>query len=572
MKRSVSSFILIGVLASSFTLMTGAVGVAFRGWSAAECCAGWRTFDSGGGQPWIWARPTVTLVDLSEAGGTISAVTETRDCTLVPTGETDAPPTPANPETSRESDNATGGSARPEASATAALMDALHATIRKLIDFGHGLAEGRTAIELARAMADSAEAQSANAAAGVAARANDYAVRPRAEGTTAGRRITESSLIQTGVAGALISRASIRDETIAELAAFLAGPMVATVQLIGVDVDAQQCGPITVGEWELWISTEGELEEMMSVPSLARFQPQPGWLPSLLKGAVFLRRKVGQRPVTGMFLKMPSAHPFTNVWRPLTVLTLAQPDVIRMWSEHQSEPGRRLQALFDDIVYEPKSFIPYEDGEDEVIEGPMTSSVGLNPGNADDFADRVARINAILPPELNESSKSVPKRYARIERAAQRLLAAGLYAFGSATPYDPIHATNALLDYVIALEALLGGGEQGDLTRKLSQRAAVLTAGSDEERLRVAQTIRELYKARSKVTHGVAGPTSEELEDLRTIVRRVLLARLVHDDLGTSSLEQLCDDALLSDTARAELIDPLRPYLENVGPLEQPGP
>ena len=61
------------------------------------------------------------------------------------------------------------------------------------------------------------------------------------------------------------------------------------------------------------------------------------------------------------------------------------------------------------------------------------------------------------------------------------------------------------MHYVIALEGLLAGDEpdHSELTRKVSQRAAVFLAGKDgTQRLEIAKLVRDAYAARSRYAHG----------------------------------------------------------------------
>jgi hypothetical protein len=134
---------------------------------------------------------------------------------------------------------------------------------------------------------------------------------------------------------------------------------------------------------------------------------------------------------------------------------------------------------------------------------------------------------------------------------------------------DPVHAADALLHYVVALEALFGeDSREGEMTRRISQRAAVLVGRDDAERLSVAEEIKNVYNIRSRVVHGGAEPTERDLETLRAVVRRAILGRLVHGEppAGEDSLVAFCDHALLSTTVLTQLRDPLRQYDDIVLP------
>jgi hypothetical protein len=58
------------------------------------------------------------------------------------------------------------------------------------------------------------------------------------------------------------------------------------------------------------------------------------------------------------------------------------------------------------------------------------------------------------------------------------------------------------IDGSVCLEALLSGRGQGELTHRLSVRAALLLGRSLDERQKIVKTVREFYKVRSKIVHG----------------------------------------------------------------------
>jgi hypothetical protein len=85
-----------------------------------------------------------------------------------------------------------------------------------------------------------------------------------------------------------------------------------------------------------------------------------------------------------------------------------------------------------------------------------------------------------------------------------------------------------VLHYVIALEGLLTGDESPtELTRKVSQRAAILAGRSDAQRLEIERLVSGAYGARSKYAHGDTPKGEVDLPKLCRVVRRCLLARLV---------------------------------------------
>ena len=120
---------------------------------------------------------------------------------------------------------------------------------------------------------------------------------------------------------------------------------------------------------------------------------------------------------------------------------------------------------------------------------------------------------------------------------------------------------DAVLHYVIALEAVLAGNEKDktELTRKVVQRAAILAGIDDSDRLAVAATVRAAYGARSAYAHG-SEPTNIDLPGLRRVVRDCVLARLIlgdpiSDDFPLAALADnaLLDHVLLADQVRGPI-------------------
>ena len=87
------------------------------------------------------------------------------------------------------------------------------------------------------------------------------------------------------------------------------------------------------------------------------------------------------------------------------------------------------------------------------------------------------------------------KPNARLRRSAEHFLSASAHAHGEGEVLSELNA-ETVLHYVIALEGLLTGEEQpGELTRKISQRAAVLAGEDDAQRLEIEETVRGAYAA-----------------------------------------------------------------------------
>src|SRR5258707_11113951 len=81
-------------------------------------------------------------------------------------------------------------------------------------------------------------------------------------------------------------------------------------------------------------------------------------------------------------------------------------------------------------------------------------------------------------------------------------------------------------------KGLLAGGDpvRGEFTRKVSQRAAILAGRDDAERLAFERLVHDAYGARSVYAHGSRPERAMDLPELRRIVRRCLLTRLIIGD------------------------------------------
>ncbi len=91
-----------------------------------------------------------------------------------------------------------------------------------------------------------------------------------------------------------------------------------------------------------------------------------------------------------------------------------------------------------------------------------------------------------------------------------------------------------LIDASVALEAMYGPLDSGDVTRKISQRAAWLLGRSDDERRAITKEMKSFYRTRSKVAHGTISldpqKRGKELDSAlasgRDLARRSLFALL----------------------------------------------
>lgn len=441
----------------------------------------------------------------------------------------------------------------------------LRSALQTVLEVGRAIAsssERGKVTDFARELASRPEVANANAIAEQVARTNGYAIRDVGGRRVAGRSLGAREIEEIGLAGALAAAADFDEANVVEtLEGYLAGPEIGRVHVVGIDADLILTAPVQVEQWELTRADAATFSAMSPFPALAAFQRQPLWDPERWSGMALLRRPTDKPPVTGLMFNMPRPYPEWDAWLPLTVLALAQPDVVTMWSEHDVEPGRWGIELMNEVWYNYHTYGP--PGEEEDFEQIGASSIGITPANETIFRKQIEAISTYLPADPGPNAKRRElQQYNRIKRASQRLLAAGKHTVGSATPWDEVRAMDSLIHYVVALEALLANNsETAEISRRIAQRAAVVAGTSNSDRLRIEDEIKKVYSLRSKVLHGIADPAAANLETLRNIVRRVLLARLVYDSAPRDSpFEELCDQALLSFEALSALQDLLREF------------
>ena len=100
-----------------------------------------------------------------------------------------------------------------------------------------------------------------------------------------------------------------------------------------------------------------------------------------------------------------------------------------------------------------------------------------------------------------------------------------------------------LIDAGIALEAMYGPFDSGEITRKISQRAGWLLGRSASEGRAISKDMKSFYATRSKVVHGTASKNRQkrerELTDAlasgRELARRTLFALLARDPVNDKS-------------------------------------
>jgi hypothetical protein len=387
-----------------------------------------------------------------------------------------------------------------------------------------------------------------------------------------GRPLDAGVLISTGVFGMLQSRAPHDFHTVAEeLASYLAGRPIDIWDYAVLDANFATDDPIPVIDgWDLVTPTSEELRQLLPLPATADYQPNRPFKPQDYGGLTMLRRRLDERPHHGPLLRFDVLGSLAldrrtyPLWRPLLLLSLFENSVLQLWARYQIEPGRRIDKIFDDVEWE----VWTPDGVTD-IEQPRTGDFGED-ADLPTVRRFLSELASRMPEDFsNQASRQEDKTAARLRRCAEHFLTAGHHAYGEGEVMLSELNAETVLHYVIALEGLLAGGESdhSELTRKVSQRAAILAGKDDAQRLEIERLVRGAYGARSKYAHGDPPPRDEvNLPKLRRVVRRCLCARLViGDPTPDGALREVADQALLShEVLERRIRQPLNEFSQRV--------
>ena len=104
-------------------------------------------------------------------------------------------------------------------------------------------------------------------------------------------------------------------------------------------------------------------------------------------------------------------------------------------------------------------------------------------------------------------------------------------------------AEDRIIDASVALEAMYGPLDSGDVTRKIRQRAAWLLGQSEDERRAISKEMKSFYRTRSKVVHGNVSKNRRKRErelasalaSGRAFARRSLFALLDRGPINTEA-------------------------------------
>ncbi|TNH26837.1 hypothetical protein FHG89_19830 [Micromonospora orduensis] len=410
------------------------------------------------------------------------------------------------------------------------------------------------------------ETHAVNTTAAAVARAHGYMHHERDDETDDlwGRRLTRRTLDTTGVSG-MLRQPALPDRFAADLAGYLAGPAISSELLIVIDASLPVHEPHEVAGWQLAQPTSADLDAVTPLPSTRPFASDP-WDPALRNGGCCILR----RRTDDLVARNPSAFPrellldlfepelTIPAWEPLLLLNLAQPERVTVAAEYELEPRRmveRTRGTGLDLL--PTGY----DGNEE-WEEPAWGPCRLDDNELGDLLAFTDVMSPLLTQwqAWEEQPKADRKRAKsaseRLRRSAYRFLALGprLGADGDAL-YERDRA-EIVFWYVSALENLLiTDSKDGDFSRKVSQRIAVLVGADDDERLEIRRTVARAYAVRSTVAHGDLPPDTHLRalpHQLRSYLRLAFRNLIILGPLF--DVAAVCDDALMSAAVREQHI------------------
>ena len=372
------------------------------------------------------------------------------------------------------------------------------------------------------------------------------------------------------------------EEVAKEFAALVTGPAPTGEDWLLVDADLPEECSAQVGEWTLERVDSQRLAELRPEGVLGRFRPFA--LDSeLLDGAAFLHRETARRP-TGTFLPWPMLHgrPEVRFALPQGVLGLWACEPVHLEALYYREDGRQTVREFGSVPVEEQTngedfWERRMDGPYQVKPAELAAFTGFIGATGELMATAAAELTVAKKPA---DCKPTP-RAQRLARAIEHLVQATHATYGG--DYFLRGTLDELVThYVIALEALLAGGDREGLTRRVTQRAAALHL-TDEARTDVEDLVGRAYAARSLYAHGAPPPAKEkdrfpeiDLPRLRQLTYRVLLRWLVlwaPDEQGQPQLHQhqILDRSLISrQVARKQIEEPLRRFYAATPPADLP--
>jgi Apea-like HEPN len=409
----------------------------------------------------------------------------------------------------------------------------------------------------------------------------------------AGRPLDADALFSTGLFRMLIQPSDADLPAVArDLAGYLADPPVDIWDYVLIDAIGALQDPIPVVDgWELVTPSADELRMLLPLPSTAFDQDRPFDPDDYGELAMLRRVNRDAGPQKGIavpldFLEsLDVGHPERQLWQPLIALSLYDHPlalklydhpialsldgnpILRVWAWYRIEPRRRTDKLFEAVPRTP-------DGETD-IERLLTGAFDLELAPMLRFLEELSPLltAALSTQAENKAEKKAKEKAAdQLRRCAEHFLTASdAHREGKVSP---LQNADAVLHYAIALEVLLGDDDHSDLTRKVSQRAAVLAGANDDHRLTIEQLVRDAYSARSAYAHGGKRDkiAKVDLAKLRRVVCRCILTRLIlgdptrlilGDPIRAARLHELADRALLShDELQSQIRHPFEEFAQ----------
>ncbi|MFF5249103.1 hypothetical protein ACFY3V_32890 [Streptosporangium sp. NPDC000095] len=380
-----------------------------------------------------------------------------------------------------------------------------------------------------------------------------------------GRSIDKNSLRYLGIVRALCTQKSAPPVLLDEVTAFLTGPTIPIQRHVVIDADIDLGEPLEVAGWRLWRPTRKDLDPILPLPSIAAYAPSTKWDPLLYDGSCSMLSRIDENAsprehnsLFPAFLMDEMLGPDLNIaaWQPLLLLNLFSDDPVNIASEYEVEAERYMEMIKGERL--TTTFLGNPDDEHEVVSfGPFWAS-GKKLTILLRFLRLLSDHLAIWPPH-GEAKHPKKHPFYRLQQSAQRLLSLNPYIGQNGDIVFQRRSGEIVLWCVAALEHLMTtpGEKDGDLTRRVAQRTAVLVGHDDNGRLQAEKLVRKAYGVRSILAHG-GNPsdnhaTAALASEMRKVLRRSIMRRII---LGPDiDITESCDSALLSMHERESIIE-----------------
>lgn len=353
-------------------------------------------------------------------------------------------------------------------------------------------------------------------------------------------------------------------ELAAELAQFVTRPTPPIETWILLNADLPAGTDLTLGAYRLFVPGRAALAALPGLPRLAQHLPAPELDPGLLAGSAFLRtpapagRKYGRGALYFADLDRRPERPHADVLLTLQLWDLTAS--LHPEAFYHVEPGRHVRRASGVPAIEPAfDHRGQEVGEHHRQYGPRVTAGQLPAFNS--FCTSVHTMITTVRARTNKAGNAPSQMAAALAGANARLLRAAQRTNGGDF-VDEADAEDVLLDYVVAIEALLASDGRSDKRRTSRQRAAALHAG-DDLRLDIDSAVGRAYGQRSRYAHGEQQKplTDADMNKIRQVAFSVFLRWLICTNrYGEDTLKRL-DDSLLSATVRREITTGIEQHL-----------